>query len=208
MRLISLAGVLLGPLARAVDWTPVLATAVVSLGTAAATAPCAVVEPDSAAVTLRLAGVLLGAAAGFALVDVAAAATTATPVPRWLRQWIRTLLVTSAAAAAWAATFLVLAARTADGTQLRASGLATEAAVCLFGGLACTAVAVRRRPERLAAVTGAAALLTIAVSTLPCVEDVWPYLGNPRWDDVHLAWLTAGLVPLPALAVAHREVRT
>ncbi|MFH9424274.1 hypothetical protein [Streptomyces sp. NPDC017529] len=128
MRLIRLAGVLLGPLVRAVDWKPVLATAVLSLGMAAATMPGAVVEPDSAAVTLRMAGVLLGAAAGFALVDVAAVVTTVTPAPRWLRQWIRTLLVMGAAAAVWAVILLLLAARMGGGTQMRTSGLALAVA--------------------------------------------------------------------------------
>lgn len=137
VRLMGLAGVLLGPLARAIDWKPVLVTAVLSLGMAAAAMPGAVVEPGSAAVTLRMAGVLLGAAAGFALVDVAAVATTVSPVPRWLRQWIRTLLVMGAAAAAWAVTFLLLAARMGGGTQMRTPGLADRRA--------CAAAGPRRR---------------------------------------------------------------
>ncbi|MFH8556232.1 hypothetical protein ACH4GP_28575 [Streptomyces celluloflavus] len=206
MRVICRPGVLLPPLIRAIDWVPVGAAAVVSLGLALVTTPGSAVEPANAMVTLRMAGVLLGAAAGFALVDAAAVTTAVAPVPRWLRQWIRTLLVAGAAAAAWAGTLLLLMVRLADGTEMRTPGLVTEAAVSLLIGLACTAVAVRQRPERIAAVIGAAALLVIAVSTLPYVEDVWPYPASPRWGEIHRAWLWVLPTPLLTLALAHRDV--
>ncbi|MFF4951434.1 hypothetical protein [Streptomyces chattanoogensis] len=206
MRVISLPGALLPPLIRAIDWVPVIAAAVVSLGLALATAPGSTVEPSNATITLRMAAVLLGAAAGFALVDTAAVTTAVTPVPRWLRQWIRTLLVAGAAAAAWAGTYLLLTARLADGTEIQTPGLVTEAAVTLLVGLACTAIAVRQRPERIAAVIGAAALLAVAVSTLPYMEDIWPYPTSPWWDEIHRAWLSVLPAPLLALALAHRDV--
>ncbi|MFI9050874.1 hypothetical protein [Streptomyces sp. NPDC053427] len=206
MRVVSLPGALLLPLLRAIDWVPLIAAAVVSLGLAMATTPGSTVEPANATITLRMAGVLLGAAAGFALVDAAAVTTAVTPVPRWLRQWIRTLLVVGAAAIAWAGTFLALTARLADGTEMQTPGLVTEAAVSLLVGLACTAVAVRQRPERMAAVIGAAALLAVAVSTLPYMEYVWPYPAGPRWDEIHQGWLSVLPAPLLALVFAHRDV--
>lgn len=206
MRVTRISGQLLGPLIRAVDWTPVAAVASVSVGLALATTPGSPVEPDNAAITLRMAGVLLGAAAGFALVDTASATTMVVPVPRWLRQWLRLLLVAAPIAAVWAGTFLILSVRLAEGAELAAPGLATEAIVCLLTGLACTAFVVRQRPERLAAVIGAAVLLGLAVITLPWFEAVWPYPGSPRWDKVHQVWLAVLPVPLVGLFLAHREV--
>ncbi|MEV7519880.1 hypothetical protein [Streptomyces sp. NPDC091371] len=204
--MIRLSAPLLGPLVRAIDWIPVAAAAAVAAVLALATTPGSPVDPDNAAITLRMCGVLLGAAAGFALVDTAAATTTVVPVPRWLRQWLRLLLVAVAAGAAWTAALLLLSARLAEGTELAAAGLATEAAVSVAAGLACTALLVRRRPERFAAVIGAAVLLGLAVGTLPWFETVWPYPGSPDWDRIHQVWLAVLPAPLLALAFAHREV--
>ncbi|MCX4791741.1 MULTISPECIES: hypothetical protein [unclassified Streptomyces] len=204
--MIRLSGPLLGPLIRAIDWIPVATAAAVTIVLALATTPGSAVEPDNAAITLRMSGVLLGAASSFALVDPAEVTTTVVPVPRWLRQWLRLLLVAAATAVVWAGTFLILSTRLAEGAEMAAPGLMTEAAVCVLTGLACTAFVVRRRPERLAAVAGAAVLLGIAVSTVPWFEEVWPYPGSARWDQIHHVWLAVLPVPVAALVLAHREV--
>ncbi|WP_370944116.1 hypothetical protein AB5J62_34095 [Amycolatopsis sp. cg5] len=187
-------GRLIKPIGRAMDWTP-LAVAVPAM---IALAVAAGIEPVSVAATIRLGALLLGAAAGFALVDPV---PVVTPVPRWVRQWLRTLLAFVAAAAAWCAMFAVFASRAAPGAGF--GGYALEAAVCLSAGLACTAVVVLRRADRVAGAVGAAVLLALAASTFFYEGRVWPLPEEPDWSAVHQGWLVALPIPVLVLTMAN-----
>ncbi|SEQ09886.1 hypothetical protein SAMN05216188_10256 [Lentzea xinjiangensis] len=195
---------LVRPVSRAIDWIPFAAVLVATAGLAVATGDQ--VRPYNLAATVRLSALLLGATAGFALVDAASDATAATPVPRWLRQWTRTVLAFAAAMAAWGVVFAVLASRSMAGTELGFGGYLLEAAVCVSAGLACTAVVVRHRgADRSAAVSGAAVLLAVAASTLFYPGRVWPLPVEPDWAPVHDGWLLFAPIPLAVLAFANRE---
>src|SRR5690606_41851427 len=85
-----------------------------------------------------------------------AVSTAAVPVPRWLRQWLRTGLAISYAAVAWAATYPSIVAQSPVSIPVRDTTL--EAAVCVAIGLAGAGFAVRREPERHSAIAGAATL--------------------------------------------------
>ncbi|MBM7772260.1 hypothetical protein JOD54_002464 [Actinokineospora baliensis] len=188
------------PVVRAVDWVPFAGVAVAAVGLAVATGGD--VRPFNLAATVRLTALLLGATAGFALLDPAAAATAATPVPRWIRQWTRTLVAFGASLAVWAVAFTVLAVRSAKGAQLGTGGYLLEACVCVAAGLAVTAVLARSRgADRSIAMTGAAVLFALAAATLFYPGRVWPLPGEPDWAPVHLAWLV--VLPLPVLVLAH-----
>ncbi|CCH28380.1 hypothetical protein ABZ816_28760 [Actinosynnema sp. NPDC047251] len=197
---------LVRPLSRAIDWGPFAAVLVALVGLAVATGDD--VRPFNLAATVRLAALLLGATAGFALVDAAATVTAAVPVPRWLRQWTRTLIAALVACAAWGLVFGVLAWRSAPGSDLGAPGYALEAVVCVGFGLACTAAVARRHgTDRSAAVIGSAVLLALAAGTLFYPGRVWPLPSEPDWDSVHTAWWFALPIPLVVLVLANREAR-
>lgn len=189
-------GCLVKPVGRAVDWVPfavaVPAILVLALVTEA--------ESVTLAATVRLAALLLGAAAGFAVVDPVAVVT---PLPRWVRQWLRTTLGFAAAAVAWCAVFAVLAFRAAPGVDTGFDGYALEAAVCVSAGLACTAVVATRRADRMTGAVGAAVLLALAASTLFYEGRVWPLPEEPEWAAVHQAWPVAFPIPLIILTLAN-----
>jgi hypothetical protein len=209
MHLARVAIALIRPLARAIYWLPLLAvTPIVPalaglFGTIDDGLP-----PDLALVMLRAAGLLLGAAAAYALTDQMAASTAAVASPRWLRQWLRTALALTYAAAAWAATYLIVIARSLS--SLPRWDTTVEAAVCVAAGLAGAAFAARWVPERHGAATGAATLFALLVASLflPADRSPWPGPGAPHWDAAHTGWLLAVPVTLAALAIAHRDTRT
>ncbi|MEV6982930.1 hypothetical protein AB0M95_16935 [Sphaerisporangium sp. NPDC051017] len=205
---------LLRPLTRAIDWTPV---GVAILVTAAAAAlirsgsPAGLHATD-ALVVLRMSALLLGSAAGFFLVDPMTDSTAAEPIPRWLRQWIRTALAIATSAVAWTCVYAITSSRLGPTASLPTAGLVLEAAVCVSTGLACTAFAVRHRTERSAGLAGGAALLALFVVTLFFQDDLsnmspWPMPNNPHWDSVHLIWLMVSPLPVIALTVANRDLR-
>ncbi|MEV0230592.1 hypothetical protein [Nonomuraea sp. NPDC050786] len=195
---------LLRPLARAIDWLPVVVAAALALLLAVVVSPGADLEPGHGLLLLRMAGVLLGAAAAFALVDGMEASTGAVPVPRWVRQWARTLMAGAAVAVAWAATYTVVALRVPPGSP-SLSGAAVEAALCVLAGLAGAAPAVRRNHARPAGLAGAAVLFVLYGATQ--MADAWPVPDTAEWDAVHAWWLAALPLPLLVLAAAHRDVR-
>lgn len=210
MRIVRVVPSLIRPLVRAIHWHPLLA--VTPIVPAAAGLFGALIEgdlsPDLALVMLRVNGLLLGAAAAFALADQMAGSTAATPVPRWLRQWLRTGLALGYAAAAWAVGYRVVAAwPTAASSWLDTT---VEGAVCVVAGLAGAAFAVRRTPERHAAATGAATpfALTLTSLFLPARWSPWPSIGAANWDTAHTGWLAALPVALAAIAIAHRDTRS
>jgi hypothetical protein len=210
MHLARVAIALVRPLARAISWVPLLAvTPIVPalaglFGTIDDGLP-----PDLALVLLRADGLLLGAAAAYTLTDQMAASTAAVPSPRWLRQWTRTTLALTYAAAAWTGTYTIVTARSTS--PLPQWDTTVEAAVCVTAGLAGAAFAVRRIPESHAAATaGAATLFTLLAASLflPADWSPWPGPGTPHWDTAHTGWLLAIPLTLTALAIAHRDTRT
>jgi hypothetical protein len=192
---------LIRPVVRAIDWTPLLVACAVTLGLALIMAP----TPYIASLVLRMSGLLLGAAAAFALVDPMAGSAGATPVPRWLRQWLRTVLAMGLAALAWGAALEIAAVRVPS--TLPRAGLVLEAAVTLMVSLAAAAVAVRRLPGRPAAFSGVVAQLATAAVVIAVLRQnqPWPLIGEPRWDQAHRGWLLALPVPVLLLAIANAD---
>ncbi|GAA3254232.1 hypothetical protein [Nonomuraea helvata] len=195
---------LLRPLARAIDWLPVAVAAALTLLLAVVVSPGADLEAGHGLLLLRMAGVLLGAAAAFALVDGMEVSTGAVPVPRWVRQWARTIMAGTAVGVAWAATYAVVALRVPPGSPSLA-GAAVEAALCVLVGLAGAAPAVRRNHARPAGLAGAVVVLVLYVVTQRA--GAWPVPTSAEWDTVHAWWLATMPLPLLVLAVAHRDVR-
>jgi hypothetical protein len=196
------------PLVRAIYWLPLLVVTPIVPGLAGLLGNAEDgLLPDLALVMLRTEGLLLGAAAAYALADQMTASTAALPSPRWLRQWLRTGLAVAYAAAAWAATYAIVAARAAGAPPWWDTTV--EAAVCAAGGLAGAAYAVRRTPQRHAGSAGAATLFALLLGSLFLPHDwsAWPSIGAPHWDAAHAGWLLALPVLLAALAIAHRDTR-
>ncbi len=184
---------LVRPLARAIDWTPLAVTVPLSLAISAWGAA----EPDVALTCLRVAAVLLGAAAAFTLIDPMDASTAALPVPRAHRQWLRTLLALAAVAITWAAITGLVALLSP--TALPWPGLTLEAAVLTTTTLAATATAVHHIPDKPAALTGAAVTLLLIAATLPLPTTMWAAPNTPTWPDSHHQWAAA--LPMAVLVL-------
>ncbi|GLX93859.1 hypothetical protein [Herbidospora sp. NBRC 101105] len=174
------------PLARAADWLPLGITAPLVL------AGAWLVPAEFAGAVVRSAGAVLAAAAAFTLVDGMAATTAATPVPRWVRQWARTLMAAAAAGGGWGAAWWLA------GAPGPADALAGEAVAALLLALAGAGWAVRRaegrsggRSEgRAVALAGAAPLLAAGAGT-------WAPVGSGWW------WAVVPL--LLVVAAAHTD---
>ena len=95
------------PVARMVPWTPAAAAAALSL-LACLPAVAGAAAPASQVWALRIAAFLLGTAACFALVERLEPVST-TPTPRWLRQWLRTVIALTPAILMWLALFSLAA---------------------------------------------------------------------------------------------------
>ena len=190
------------PTSRAADWTPMLVASVVAIGLAGIASPVR----DVVLLVLRMSGVLLGAAAAFVLIDPMAASTHATPVHRWLRQWLRAGMALVPAMTAWGVTFAVAARRTTK--DLPFPGLALEALVCATIGLTATALAVRQVQGKVAALAGLAAqVAAIAISlVVPDDSSPWPTPGSPQWTEVHRLWLAGLALSLLVLAGANTDI--
>ncbi|GAA3012605.1 hypothetical protein [Streptosporangium longisporum] len=198
---------LLRPLVRATDWTPLAVAAPLTTALAAVVQPGEPVDPRLGLLVLRASAMLLGTAAAFALVDAMDTGTAATPVPRWIRQWTRTLMAAALAAAGWGVTYAIVTVRLAPGDAPPLPGTAVEAAGCVLAALAGAALAVRRHPGRQAALAGAAVLLALTVAARLPGSAAWPEPGDPRWDVVHAWWSAALPLPVLVLAWAHRDAR-
>jgi hypothetical protein len=193
------------PVVRLVPWLPLAAATAVSalaLLPALAGAPA----PASQIWGVRIAAVVLGAGASFAMVDPMAPLSV-TPTPRWLRQWLRVVVVLIPAAAIWAGLHRAAVASVAPG-RLPSRDLAVEAAVCGLAGLVGAAVAARRAHSLTTAVAGPATQggLMVATLFLPAKYSAWPLPDSPQWDVAHDWWLPMLPVLAAALVLANREV--
>lgn len=191
---------LVRPLARALDWGPLLAVVGVGLLISA------IVEPRIGAglLVLRMVAALAGGAAAFALVDPMDTSTRAAPVGRWRRQWIRSGLALGASTVAGGGALWVIADRLP--APLPVGGLVVEMALLTALGLAGGAASVRSTSSRAAALGGLATVAAVVGASLllPDPHTPWTAPGDARWDHVHRL-LAAGLaVPVLVLALVNR----
>jgi hypothetical protein len=191
---------LVAPLARAVPWAPLAGTAVLTFVIAgiARFDASGSLSADAAVTLLRLAAIALGAGAAFAPVDPMGALPV--PAPRWLRQWLRVVLIAVPAAGLWYA----------DAVYLRApvtGGLVAEALVCALVGVAGAAFASRHRHTLSAALAGPVTQVGLLAATffVSGRQSPWAWPGEPRWDAVHRWWWAAAAVVTVALLLANRE---
>jgi len=191
------------PVVRTIPWAPV-ATAMLLSTLAFLPAVAGAAAPASQVWALRIAAFLLGASASFALVESLVPVAT-TPTPRWLRQWLRTVIALAPVGAVWPALF-ALAAHTVPGPGLPLAGPATEGAACALTGVAGAAVAARRGGSRTTALAGPAAQATFNPVTLLRTGARSPW-ALPT-TGAHLWWIVAAPVPLLVLAAANLELRT
>lgn len=194
---------LLRPTSRAADWTALLAACAMTVGLASIASPAG----DVMLLVLRMAGVLLGAAAAFILIDPMARSTLATPVHRWLRLWLRVGMALVPAMTAWGLTFAVSAWRTT--VDLPLAGLALEALVCATVAITATAFAIRWLDGKIAALAGLATQVAlIAISLIgPADFSPWPQPDSPQWTATHRFWLAGLVLSLLALAGASTDTR-
>jgi hypothetical protein len=189
-------------LVAAASWWPLLAA--VPLAALAQFAVLLDEPPERAVLTgLWLAAGVLGAGAAFALPD-AMASTVITPVPRWVRQWLRTGLAVTPAGLIWISLYLL--AERASGVDLTGF-VALQAAVCGLLPVAVTAVATRRRDSPSGALPGPVAQGVVLVGTLFLPDRSSPWsVPSGEWTAVQRAWPVALALVLVTLLLANREV--
>ncbi|WP_214410313.1 hypothetical protein [Sphaerisporangium fuscum] len=194
---------LLRPLARAIDWVPLLVTGALTVLLVCVLDAGSPLDPSTSFTLLRMTGGLLGAAAGFTVLDAMAPTTAAAPVPRGVRHRIRCAAGGLAAGAWWAMASAVAVARLPEGGVLRLPGMAVEAAACVAAGLLAASIATRFHPGRAAALAGMGGLLAVFSVTL-VLRWPWPYPDDPAWEAVHHGWTAALVLLLVALEVTGR----
>lgn len=201
---------LAGPLARAIEWAPLAAASVFTLGLVWLVEAGQVLHPSVALDLMRIGGTLLGGTAAFALVDAMAADVDAAALPRWVRQGLRCLLAGGAAVVVWCAAFASLVARMRPGQLFPVGDLLVEAVVCLAIGLAAGATAVRFTTGRQAALAAVVVQLALVLGTMLLPEglQLWPpTCGYGAWDEAHRFWLLTLPVPVAWLVASGRDVR-
>ncbi|WP_439674330.1 hypothetical protein [Embleya sp. MST-111070] len=198
-RTLRTARALLPTVVRAIDWIPFLAVAPIAVWVAAVGAP----RPDEAVTCLRVAAVLLGAASAVAPLDPMESSTAALPVPRALRQGLRTLVALLPIALVWGVAAVVVTRRSP--AALPWVGLTLEAAVLAVATVAAAAWAVHRVPGRTAALIAIGTVLTLVTATLALPISPWPEAGAPDWTGIHLAWAAA--LPVAVLVLLRANHR-
>ncbi|MEW1842963.1 hypothetical protein AB0392_33905 [Nonomuraea angiospora] len=201
---------LVGPLARAIDWAPLILVAAFTAGLVSLVRYGEALPGGDALVLMRICGTLLGSAAAFGLVDAMSADLGAAAVPRWVRQALRCLLPGAAAIAIWLAAFSYVLTRLPEGALFPVGDLLIEVGVCLGIALAAAATAVRFAPGRQAAMAAVVVQLAMVLGTvlLPQQVRLWPpTCGFGYWNEAHLFWLA--MLPLPYLwlVLAGRDLR-
>ncbi|MFH0521723.1 ABC transporter [Streptomyces sp. M41] len=197
---------LLGPDLRATRILPLLGAGVVGVaGTACPVLFSAQVQPDAAAVLLRIATVLTAIGLACLLDDPAARTTVVVPVSRALRSGLRMAVGLLLFALFWAASAsLVRLGLPTDARQLfPLGGLALEAATLAVGTLAFALYGMRRSALGTGSLLAAPALtvFVMAAMFLPDGLELFPTPGDPNWTDATLRWtalLTAALTACTA----------
>ncbi|MFI6291318.1 hypothetical protein ACIBEJ_07000 [Nonomuraea sp. NPDC050790] len=207
---LRVASLLVRPLVRAVDWTPLALVALLTAALAGLVRFGQVLPGGDALLLMRVSGTLLGGAAAFGLVDAMSADLGAAAVPRWVRQALRCLLPGAAAVAIWLAAFAYVLTRLPEGALFPVGDLLVEMGVCLGIALAAAASAVRLAPGRQAAMAAVVVQMALVLATilLPDQVRLWPpTCGFGHWDQAHGFWLAMLPVPYLWLVVAGRDLR-
>ncbi|MFG1749829.1 hypothetical protein [Streptosporangium sandarakinum] len=208
----ALASALVGRLVRlrATGDDPLAVAAALALLMISAVAAGAALGWGTALTLLRMTAVLLGAAAAFTVSDAMDADTGATPVPRRARQGLRRALGALGAGLTWAAACAIAVARLRAGDELRAPGMAVEAAVCVAVGLLSASVAARLHPGRVAGLAGTGGLLAAVSVSLVARGPYWPwpYPQEDGWEEVRHGWLAALVVVVALLGPACGDLRS
>ncbi|MEU1725791.1 hypothetical protein [Nonomuraea sp. NPDC005692] len=199
---------LIRPIARAIDWIPLAVTGTLAVVMASVIEAGAALGVGTAFTLLRMMGVVLGAAAGFAVIDEMTASTGAAPVPRWLRQWLRCGFGGLSAGLFWGIACAVAVARLPAGGELRVAGMAVEAAVFAIGLLSAS-VAGRMHQGKAAALAGMGGLVVILSVSLVLRGPYWPWLypEEENWEIVHYGWVAVLPPVLVALGWESRDLR-
>ncbi|WP_031160283.1 hypothetical protein [Streptosporangium roseum] len=200
---------LIRPVTRAIDWIPLAVTGMLAVVMASVIEAGSPLGVGTAFTLLRMMGVMLGAAAGFAVIDEMTASTGAVPVSRRLRQWLRCGFGGLAAGLFWGIACAVAVARLPAGGELRVAGMAVEAAVCIAVGLLAASVAGRVHHGRAAALAGMGGLLVVVSVSLVLRGPYWPWLypQEENWEIVHCGWLAVLPPVLAALNWVGRDLR-
>ncbi|WP_433792834.1 hypothetical protein [Actinoplanes sp. CA-252034] len=199
------ARLLIPHLARAVSWGPLGAAMLLAV---AAQVSVLADEPLEWAVLsgLWLAAGVLGAGSGFALPDLMGS-TVITPVPRWVRQWLRTGLVLLPAVLVWVSIYVGVRRVVGPALTWPTGYVILQAAVCGLLPIAAAAVGARYRDTTIAALAGPAVQGVLLVVTLFFTQQASPWsMPEPGgWTVAQQGWPVALALALVTLVLANRE---
>ncbi|QOV37278.1 ABC transporter [Streptomyces ferrugineus] len=201
---------LLGPDLRATRTLPLLGAGVVGVvGTACPVLFSAHVQPDAAAVLLRIATVLTAIGLACLLDDPAARTTEVVPVSRGLRSGLRMAVGLLLFGLFWGASAsLARLGVAADARQLfPVGGLAVEGVTLAVGTLALALFGVRRSAPGAGSLVAAPALTLFAVAALflPHGLELFPVPGDPDRSDAALRWAVLLVLALIGCAAQLRD---
>ncbi|MFJ1591633.1 ABC transporter [Kitasatospora albolonga] len=201
---------LLGPDLRAARTLPLLGTGVVAVaGTGCPALFSAHVQPDAAAVLLRIATVLTAIGLACLLDDPAARTTVVVPVSRRLRSGLRMAVGLLVFGLFWGASAgLVRLGVAADARQsFPVGGLAVEGAALAVGTLALALLGVRRSASGAGSPVAAPALtfFVVAALFLPPGLELFPLPGDPDWGGATLRWTVLLVLALAGCAAQLRD---
>ncbi|WP_055482484.1 hypothetical protein [Sphaerimonospora mesophila] len=209
------AGSLLRYTIKAVDWRPLALAAVLLAGLGLSLDPFSghPLPVRGWVEALRISGVLLGAAAGFVLIDPLDDELGALPTPRWVRQAVRIGLAVSTSCLIWLAFYAITSWNVAPGHDGYQGGVQLEAITCVVLGLAYAGTALRYRAGTVAGLTGASALLATLIVSLFLREEAreyspWVRPEQESWDLVHRWWIVALVAALAWLIAMSRQIRS
>ncbi|MET9832153.1 ABC transporter [Streptomyces sp. NPDC006385] len=201
---------LLGPDLRAARTLPLLgAGAVGVVGTGCPALFSAHVQPDAAAVLLRIATVLTAIGLACLLDDPAARTTVVVPVSRGLRSGLRMAVGLLAFGLFWGASAsLARLGVAADARQsFPVGGLAVEGVTLAVGTLALALFGMRRSAPGAGSLVAAPALTLFVVAALflPHGLELFPVPGDPDWSDATLRWAVLLVFALAGCAAQLRD---
>ena len=194
------------PIAHAMPWLPIVGASVLA---SLALLPALLMrqsDPYAGLRGLRIAAVLLGTGASFAIVDRVAPGL-AVPAPRWVRQWVRLLLALVPAAMVWLALYVAAVARIGRAGTAPARDLFVEAAVCVLTGVAGASVAARRHHTAAGALAGPLTqfMLVVAGAFVGTAYSPWAPPNSPHWSAIQRGWSIALLLAIAVLLLANRD---
>ncbi|MFE2292169.1 ABC transporter [Streptomyces sp. NPDC059452] len=201
---------LLLPDLRAARTLPLLGAGVVSVaGTACPALFSAHVQPDAAAVLLRIATVLTAIGLACLLDDPAARTTVVVPVSRGLRSGLRMAAGLLVFGLFWGASAGLVRLRVAAEARqvFPVGGLAVEAVTLAVGTLALALFGMRRSALGAGSLVAAPALTLFVVAALflPAGLELFPVPGDPDWSGATLRWAVLLVLALAGCAAQLRD---